>query len=111
MSLATAMVARYAQPTLQILAITLDGEAQPATIYPQMLAREIGDRVTVRRRPPGGGPIIEQASLIQGVNTTFDVAGGVWLTTWRLAPSDSTVYWKLGDSALGLLGSTTRLFF
>jgi len=111
LSLATAMVARYAQPTLQILAITLDGEAQPATIYPQMLAREIGDRVTVRRRPPGGGPIIEQASLIQGVNTTFDVAGGVWLTTWRLAPSDSTVYWKLGDSALGLLGSTTRLFF
>lgn len=110
-SLATALLGKYAQPTLQISAMTLDGWADPSNIFPHMLGHEIGDRVTVRRRPPGGGQMLEQVSTIQGIAITYVVEGGDWTTTWRLTPADTLNYWTLNDSVLSVLGSTTHLFF
>lgn len=110
--MASVLLGKYAQPGLQILAITLDGEANQALLYPQMLAREIGDVITVIRRPPGGAGNITQLSVIQGIAVNFVAEGGVWTVTWRLAPipSTPTSFWVLSDPALSLLNTTTILF-
>lgn len=108
--LAFALVVKYSIPALQVISMTLDGEANPTLLYPQMLGRELGDRVTVRRRPLVGSTI-EQISTIQGINISYDANGDGWAVVWRLAPADITTYWLLGDSVQSLLGSTTILGF
>lgn len=110
--MAASLLTKYAQPGLQILSITLDGAANPDLIYPQMLAREIGEVITVIRRPPGGAGIINQLSVIQGIAVSFNAEGAEWSVTWRLAPipPTPTSFWILGDASLGVLNSTTILF-
>ena len=110
-SLATALLGKYTQPSLQVIAMTLDGWADPSAIFPQMLGREIGDLVTVMRRPPGGGQPIAQPSIVQGIAVTYAVSGGDWSVTWRLAPADTLNYWTLNSATLSVLGTSTRLFF
>lgn len=111
LGLANLLLSRHKQPALQITSVTLDGDANPAAIYPQMLTRELADTVTAIRRPPGGGLAIVQPSTIQGINTSYSAEGGEWSTIWRLSPTDTSNYWLLGDVVQGLLGTSTRLFF
>jgi hypothetical protein len=110
LGLAQALVVRFAQPSLQIISMTLDGEANPSVIYPEMLGRDLGERVTVRRRPVWGG-MIEQISDIQGISIDYAAEGGVWSVTWRLTPADTSTYWVLGDPVKSKLATTTTLFF
>lgn len=118
LSQANMLKQRYSQPVLQVVSMTLDGNASPDLLYPQMFGRELGDRVVVRRRPPGGGSRIDEVAFIQGVHLSFDASdGGQWLVTWRLAAADPRSFWILGDSTYGVLGTaavpgtgTARLF-
>lgn len=112
LSLATLLLSRHKDPSLQITAMTLDGDANPNAIYPHMLGRDLGSQVTVVRRPPYGGSPITQLSSIQGIAVNYSAAdGGEWGAQWRLAPVDITSYWILGDPVQGILGTSTRLFF
>lgn len=110
-SMAFAILHRYAQPARQVVQMTLDGEADPENIYPQMLGRELGDRVTVIRRPQFGGTPITQVSTIQGIDIAYDAVQPAWSTSWRLSPADTATYWILNSSTASQLGTTTRLFF
>lgn len=102
------LLRHYAQPQLVIRSMVIDPQADDA-LWPQVLGRELGDRVIVRRRPPGGGAVMEQSSILEGV--AWDVAPGRWRVTWRLSPAEREAYWILDDTAASVLDSTTRLAY
>lgn len=95
----------------RIGSMILKGEAQPTLVWPQALGRELGDRWTVRKRPPGGGSMIEQESFIESLK--FDVGVG----TWQLSAGLSAIgisyqiyaagkgIFTVGDATLGKIGS------
>lgn len=100
------------QPLLEVISMDLDGTADPTNLWPHILQREIGDIVTVVRRPPGGGTPISQVSMIQGITTSYTAEGGDWLTSFSLTTAThSGPFWILGDPTLGVLGATTTLFY
>lgn len=81
-------------------------------LYAQALGREIGDRVTVKARPPGAGYTISQECWIEGIQ--HKVEDQQWETTFLLNPCDPTMqtgagYWILDDSTYSVLGTSTRL--
>lgn len=65
----------------RIMSMQLDGTYQPSTVWPQALGRELGDRWTVRKRPPGGG-LIEQESFIEWIEHRVGV--GSWDSSFGL---------------------------
>jgi len=94
------LLSRYKDPHPRFKSMTLSPIGAEDTMYPQMLARRLGDLVTVVRRPPGGGPATTVVCRIEGIS--HDFTGRSWLTTWKLAPSDPVSdWWVLGTSALG----------
>jgi hypothetical protein len=96
---------------LRFRRIELDGEGNPSALWPQIFGRELGDRITVRRRPPGGGTLIEQASFVEAIDLSFDARGGVWQAAWQLSAADTVAYWILDDPAASQLSVTTRLVY
>lgn len=109
--LAAYLIGAYRQPGLRAGSIQLDADINPATLWPHVLGRELGDRITVRRRPPGGGAAIDQPSHLEGASIQWTAEGGVWEVAWEVSPADTTQYWLLGDAVYGVLGSTTRLCY
>ena len=107
--LAGFLVGRYAQPQLRAGAIAMDAEAAPATMWPHLLGREIGDRLLLQRTVPGGGSAISQSVTLEGIGWEWKARGGEYGVTWEVSPNDTTQYWVLGDSTYGVLSSTTRL--
>jgi hypothetical protein len=76
------IVADGKDPELRFSDLTIDPVAQPADLWPQVLGREIGDRITIKRRPPGGGSVISRAVFIRGISHTFTESA--WSLTWTL---------------------------
>lgn len=68
-------------PELRIDSITIDPQAAPATLFPQVLSRELGDRITVVFTPPGGSAITRPC-FIRGISHAWTEAS--WKTTWAL---------------------------
>lgn len=99
---------RYKDAQQRIADMEFDPERSPAAMWPQALERELGDRITVLRRPPGGGDAIEQESIIEGIG--HDIAGDParWLIHWDLSPASVADYWRLNSSGLN---SATRLAY
>jgi hypothetical protein len=106
------LVSRYAEPSLRFDAIEvapLDNE----TIWQTILPLEIGDRVTVKRRPPqhpaGPGGVLSQQCVIEGIAWTFTADGLHDASVlYLLTPADLNSYWIAGDSANSLAGVSTR---
>jgi hypothetical protein len=104
LSAAQWLLSRYKDARLRVASLTLQGQADDA-LWPQILGRDLGDVVTVVRRPPGGGSPISQVVAIQAISHTM--RPGYWETRCELAPHDTTIYWKLGDPVASVLGVTT----
>lgn len=102
---------RFRNPALRIQRVLLDGEADPANIWPQAFGRDLGDRVTIRKTPPGGGVRIEQVGHIEQIDHSFSAEGGVWSTAWQLSPADSQLYWILEHAVQGVLDTSTVLSY
>jgi Concanavalin A-like lectin/glucanases superfamily len=94
---------RYKAPAVRPVALTLHSDR--ATLH--QLQRVIGERTTVKRRPPGGGTLSVDA-FIEGIDNDVPVDG--WpVTTLRLGAPEPATSWILGDATYGLLGTTTLL--
>lgn len=94
----------------RIVAMILDGTYQPLSVWPQALGRELGDRLTVRKRPIVG-TLIEQESFIEGIEHTVGV--GTWDTVIRLTavgigyqivPNGKALF-ELGHATNGKVGA------
>lgn len=77
-------------------------------VYPHMLGRLFGDRITIIRRPPGGGSAISRDSFIRGVEHSSD--GEAWTTVFQLQSATRFSFFVLGDAELGVLGSNALAY-
>jgi hypothetical protein len=100
-SFANYLLRRYKEPPVRIGRLPLDPYDPGGLVWPHLLGRELGDVVTVRYRPAGGGALVEQKSHVEGISVSWRAEGNVWGGEWTLSPADPTVYWILGVSALG----------
>lgn len=71
----------------------------------QVLTRKVGDRITVKRRPPGGGDPMTLDVFIEKVN--HQVGEKTWTTTWQLSPASSETVWLIGTVGFSEIGETT----
>lgn len=102
-------LSQFLAPHLGIQAIKLD-PYRTTDLWPQVLGRDLAERVTVQFTPPGGGAEISQEVLLEGIS--HDVAvGSKWLTQWSLSAADTQNYWLLGDTVYSVLDTTTRLAY
>jgi hypothetical protein len=100
------VVKTHATPGLRVDQITL----VPSTtaMWTQVLSREIGDRITVKVNPVGGGAQIAVDCFVEAIQD--DYSPGIWKSTWQLSPATATVSsWALDDPVYSLLDTTTAL--
>jgi hypothetical protein len=91
--------------------LAIDPLADTANLFPQVLGREIGDRITVYNRPPGLASPVVRDCFIRGIQHDIDCVAGTWLTTWTL--QDAARYAKffiLDDPVNGRLDSNALAF-
>lgn len=90
-SYATWVVTNYEEPARRVVGL----EAGPAkagaeaTLYAQILGREIGDVITVKVRPTGGGTAATFVVAIEGEAHRWD-PHGMRTATWTLSPIPGT---------------------
>lgn len=111
---ATADYARYLlhvanAPELRFTEVTIEPAVDPAALWPHALGRQIGDRITIRRRPPGGGDPIERDCFIRGIKHEY--GDEEWTTTWSLQDADRTgSFLVLDNTDLGRLDANALGF-
>lgn len=90
-------------PELRFSEIEILPFRDEATLYPQALSREIGDRITIIRRPPGGGSAIEKDCFIRGIFHSCP-QNHEWKTRWVLQSAERYSFWTIGHATLGRVG-------
>jgi hypothetical protein len=91
--------------------ISIDPQADPANLWPQVLGREIGDRIQIWTRPKALPAAITKDCFIVGISHTFDAINSKWLTTWTLQDASKFgSFLTLGNATLGKLGSNALAF-
>jgi hypothetical protein len=93
LDLANYSLSRSKDPVQRVTEIELVPERDPAGLYPQVLGREIGEQVTIKRRPQAVGSAISFDARIEGIAHT--VTPDNWQTTFRLSPADAGAYLQL----------------
>lgn len=81
------IVEEYEQPRRRVVSLVMGpaSAAGASTMVPQMLGRELGDAVTVRHTPPGGGARYTLISVIEGIEHV-GAPGGARQTKFVLSP-------------------------
>lgn len=98
--LANWKLGHYKEPILRATQLRLEPDAgNESTHYPQVLGRELVDRVTVKRRPQSVGAAIDQETHIESIG--HRVGAVTWKTDWNLSPAD-TVPIGVWDQATAL---------
>ncbi len=73
-----------------------------AVFWPAMLGRDFGDRITVTRRPAGGGAPIVRDCIVRGVEHQSD--GASWTSAFVLQGADRFSFFTVNDNNLGRVG-------
>ena len=106
---------RYKQPTQRVEQLVLDPAANP-DLWPVVLTVEIGDRVTVVRRPKaansGVGIVMSGDYFVEKISHDgIDMEKSTWRTVLQLSPVDLSQVGFLDDAVYGLLDSTMILAY
>jgi hypothetical protein len=80
--MATTMIAQYKNPVARLSTVPVEIRATPSVIG-QVLAREIGELATVKRRPIGA-PAISVQAFIDGIEDK--ISTGAWTRSFQLTP-------------------------
>lgn len=99
------VVAHKKDPALEFRSLALRPMADDL-LWPQVLGRELGDLVTVKRTPPTGATLTRTARIEKIVHSFAPVKA--WKTDYQLSPVTVQAYWELGVAQLGV---STRLAF
>lgn len=97
------------EPEVRFDSIEIHAHADPTTLFPVVLGREIGDRIKIVRRPPGGGDPIVREVFIRGISHVTGPA--TWITTWTL--QSATKYGSflvLDHPVLGMLDANALAY-
>jgi hypothetical protein len=91
--------------------LAVDPAADPYNLWPQVLGREIGDRIQIWQRPASVATPVSKDCFITGITHTWDSVASSWLTTWTL--QDASKYGSfltLNNATLGKLNSNALTF-
>lgn len=99
------LLGRYKNLSTRVKQLRISPRRDPNNLWPQVLGREIGDRITVQRTPLGTGDTNTYEQIIERVEHEFSVS--YWRTSWTCSPTDPNVgsYLILDDATQGLLDS------
>lgn len=87
---------------LRIETIAVNPRADPDGLFPQVLGRKLGDRVTVKFTPPGGGTRISRDVFIRGISHTIGL--DTWSTTFAFQDATTKfAFFVLDHTTLGRL--------
>lgn len=100
---------RHRNPVERIPQLVIDPSSNPA-LWPAALGLEIGDRITVARRP-FGAPMKTGDFHVEHIAHNTNAATGRWTVTFLLSPANLNNYWRLDDPVYGLLDVSTRLAY
>jgi hypothetical protein len=95
----------------RIESIKVNPMVDPLNLWPQVLGREIGDRIQVWVRPPLATSPITKDCFIVGIQHDWNSADNTWLTTWTL--QDASKYgsfFTLNNATLGKLNFNALTF-
>lgn len=101
------LLKRYKDPALRNRLLKVIPERDPGRLWPQVLGREISDRITVRRNEAS----IDNEYHIEGIEHDIDLVGRTWTTFWQLSDADSQIYWILQVAGFSELEATTYLAY
>jgi hypothetical protein len=92
-------------PRTRVSSLLVKPRANPADLFPAVLAADLGKVLTVSFTPIGVGSASTFVTSIQGIR--HRVGRGEWDVEFYLAPavSESGPYWKIGDATLGKIGA------
>lgn len=90
--------------------LTIEPQKDEERLFPQCLAREIGDRLLVRRRPPGsGGEQIAREVFVRGVQ--HDIGQWRWTTKFTLQSASKVGnFLTLNHPELGRIGRNALVY-
>ncbi|MFI5839461.1 hypothetical protein ACIA8K_07075 [Catenuloplanes sp. NPDC051500] len=95
------VLAQTKAPEFRFTTLTIDTRARPDALIPHAVGREIGDRITVVRRAPGG--IVDARDVyIRSISHTWTGADR-WTTNWGLQPTSKYPFLILDHPTQGLL--------
>lgn len=107
---ASFLLGKYKDPVLRTTRMVVEPSgANAVDLFPQVLGREIGDKLTVRRKPQNVGVTIDQDVIIEGIK--HDFRDRFWSTEFMLSPTGAGVagiYWQAGVVGASEAGVTTR---
>lgn len=86
------------RPELRFTSMEIWPRVDPDRLWPQVLGRDIGDRITVIRRPPGGGDPIVRDVFIRGIEHV--VTPDNWVTRWTFQSASAFTFFTLNVSRL-----------
>lgn len=97
-------------PELRFDVLTVRPQKDEDLLFPEVLAREIGDRVLIRRRPPGSdGEQIEREVFIRGVD--HEIGQWFWETKFYLQSASKVGnFLTLNHPVLGQLGKNALVY-
>lgn len=95
-------------PELRVTSLTLNCNDDQDNLLPHMLGRKFGDRITVVRRPPGGGTFTRDAFI---VGVAHEVPGpNEWRTTFQLQSATMWAFLTLDNATLGVLDANALAY-
>lgn len=97
-------------PEYRFEQLVINPRRDPDNLFPQVLTRRIGDRITVKRRPPGGGSVISRDVLIRGIQHEVDFQAPSWRTRWTLQSATRLSFLILDNATLGQLDNNALGF-
>lgn len=101
------LLAIYKDPHLRVADIEVEPSALSGTLanlaWAACLGLDVGDAVTVKRRPPGLA-VISLLCIVQQIRHL--VVGGVWRTRFSLTPADTSAYLRWGAASNGTWDQT-----
>jgi hypothetical protein len=83
------LLTQFADPQVTFGSITIVPRADPTNLWPQVLGRKLGDRITIKLTPPGGGARITREAFIRSIEHSVS-PGLQWSTTFGL--QDATLW-------------------
>ncbi len=99
------LLGKYKDPVLRTTRMVVEPSgANAVDLFPQVLGREIGDKLTVRRKPQNVGASIDQAVIVEGLKHEF--RDRFWSTEFMLSPSSALSTPGAGDAEYLQLNDT-----
>ncbi len=102
------ILGRSVSHSLRLPRISVRAQSRPS-LWPTLLARELGDRAQFYYQPEGGGTAIDQEVIIEGIS--HDISASEHVVNFQLTEADPNEYWILGLAGYGELEQTTWVGF